>query len=97
MITVGDAKERLEVAVLRELASAKTFGRFDTYSTLSRVTSPRLITRDIAGALLRDLTNRGLARFQSGLWTEDGEPAGSGYGITPKGLRYLCALEEIHQ
>ncbi|MFB9149563.1 hypothetical protein [Roseovarius ramblicola] len=47
-------------------------------------------------ALRRDLTDRGLARYQRGLFSDDGLPAGAGYAITPKGLRYLCALEEIH-
>ena len=33
----------------------------------------------------RSLKRKGLASFMAGLWTEDGEPAGSGYAITEAG------------
>ena len=35
--------------------------------------------------IVRQLSRKGLAKFQSGLWTDEGEPAGSGYGITDAG------------
>jgi hypothetical protein len=34
---------------------------------------------------VRALKRRGLASFHIGLWTIDGEPAGSGYGLTNAG------------
>lgn len=33
----------------------------------------------------RSLTRKGFAEFYRGCWTEDGEPAGSGYGATKDG------------
>lgn len=35
---------------------------------------------------VRHLARRGWAVFGKGLWTEDGEVAGSGYAITPAGM-----------
>jgi len=35
---------------------------------------------------VRALAREGLAKFASGLWTEGGEMAGSGYAITDTGL-----------
>ena len=46
------------------------------------------ITYDIARATLRSLTDRGYCRYSKGLFTEDGEVAGAGYGLTEKGLKY---------
>lgn len=49
-------------------------------------------TKDMARAVLRSLTDKGMAMYMRGLFTEDGNPAGSGYGITAKG-RALIAQE----
>ena len=37
----------------------------------------------------RALTRKGLAEFHRGLWTEDGEPAGSGYCCTEAGRELI--------
>lgn len=53
------------------------------------------ITRDMARAVLRSLTDRGYCQYRRGLFNEDGEVAGSGYGLTQKGVDYyqeLCPL-----
>jgi hypothetical protein len=50
------------------------------------------ITKDMARAVCRSLTDRGYAFYMSGLFTEDGEVAGAGYGITDKGAEYLKTL-----
>lgn len=50
------------------------------------------VTKDLARALLRDLTDRGLCHFHRGLFNDDGVPAGSGYGVTEKGLEYYQEL-----
>ena len=47
------------------------------------------ITRDMARAICRSLTDRGYAFYMRGLWSEDGMPGGAGYGITDKGADYL--------
>jgi dienelactone hydrolase len=53
-----------------------------------------VITKDMARAICRSLTDRGYAFYMRGLFTEDGEVAGSGYGITEKGAAYLETLFE---
>lgn len=40
----------------------------------------------------RSLKRKGLAQFATGLWTEDGEPRGSGYAATKEG----AALSEYN-
>lgn len=44
------------------------------------------ITRDMARAILRSLTERGYCVYRRGLFNEDGEVAGAGYGLTKEGL-----------
>lgn len=41
---------------------------------------PILVRRTV-----RSLARKGLASFHKGLWTDDGEPAGAGYTLTPQG------------
>lgn len=43
------------------------------------------LSRDFVRAACRSLVDRKLVEFFTGLWTEDGAPAGSGYAITPAG------------
>ena len=35
--------------------------------------------------VVRSLARKGIVQFQRGLWTDDGEMYGSGYGLTPAG------------
>ncbi len=51
------------------------------------------ITKDMARGIVRSLTDRGFCRYESGLFTEDGEVAGSGYGITRQGREHLRTLQ----
>jgi hypothetical protein len=44
------------------------------------------LERSVVRRACRSLKRKGLARFETGLWTEDGEPRGSGYGLTRAGL-----------
>jgi hypothetical protein len=50
------------------------------------------VTKDMARATCRSLTDRGYAFYMRGLWSEDGEPCGAGYGITDTGAYYLASL-----
>lgn len=96
-ITAQQARDVLDMAILSDMNSGSgAFGRYDTYYHLCVLGDPEIIPREMVRAICRDLTDRGYAHFMRGLFTEDGEPAGSGYGITRKGLRYLSALEEIY-
>jgi hypothetical protein len=51
------------------------------------------LTRPEVRSACRSLAQKGLARFASGLWTEDYEPAGSGYGLTYEGAKYASAAQ----
>ena len=52
------------------------------------------VTKEMARAACRSLTDRGYAFYMRGLWSEDsGMPAGAGYGVTEKGLAYLETLK----
>lgn len=46
-------------------------------------------------AALRSLRERGLVKFCRGLWTEDGEPAGSGYALTDAGRAAYEAFDAL--
>ncbi len=48
-------------------------------------------TRQRVRFICRALARKGLAEFFRALWTEDGEPAGSGYCITHNGYRALSS------
>lgn len=50
------------------------------------------ITKDMARAVCRSLTDRGFAFYMRGLFTEDGDPAGAGYGITDAGIAYPASI-----
>lgn len=55
------------------------------------------VQRDLVRRVTRALARKGLAQFHRGLWTDGGEPAGSGYGLTALGSAALdlIDLEEI--
>ena len=55
------------------------------------------ITKDMARAICRNLTDRGFCFYMRGLFTEDGEVAGAGYGVTENGRKYLAALFEAEE
>lgn len=67
------------------------FGILETCWNLNRFTN-EFITREMARACLRNLTDRGFCRYARGLFTDDGQVAGSGYGLTEKGLAYYREL-----
>lgn len=86
------AKQQLERHVLRLLADAYETNQDFCYCTLKALVAPE-INREIIRAILIDLRKDGLATYAKGLWTDDGELAGSGYAITPEGRDYLRAYE----
>lgn len=51
------------------------------------------LERPVVRRICRYLARRGLAQYQRGLWTEDGEPVGSGYGATREGAQLLDQME----
>lgn len=72
-----------EAKVLAVLAAISgDFGCFSFRPIMRRTRLNRAAVRRAC----RSLARKGLARFHRGLWTEDGEPAGSGYCATEQGV-----------
>ena len=71
-----------EIKVLALLASSEE--EFGVMSFAEIAEFIKLNRKEIRRAC-RALKRKGLAEFYRGCWTEDGVPAGSGYGATPAG------------
>lgn len=50
------------------------------------------LDRETVRLACRSLAKQGLAEYRRGLWTEDGEMAGSGYGCTRKGADLVKSI-----
>ena len=91
-------RDGLDRIILRRMAEACVVSRWHPpgyFAAHLRALTCDVIDKDIARAICRSLTDRGLASYMRGLWTEDGEPAGAGYHMTWKGWRYLAALDDL--
>lgn len=75
-----------EMKVLAALASvAGDFGCLSFRGVGQRVR----LNRQIIRRACRSLARKGLAEFHRALWSEDGEPRGSGYCATRKGCAHV--------
>lgn len=61
------------------------------YSNFQRLIADTGLDRATVRRSCRFLTRKGLAQFGRGLWTEDGEPAGSGYSATKAGAELITS------
>lgn len=66
----------------------------DWYVPLKPISRATGLSRDMVRALLKGMTDKGLTQYQSGLFNEDGVPAGSGYGLTKAGWEHFNLPEE---
>lgn len=89
--SMRQAADEFDFHVLAILNMAYSPGEDWVAMHLSALVTERF-TRDMARAVCRCLRERGLAEFHRGLWTDDGEPAGAGYAITPKGREVLAEM-----
>lgn len=53
------------------------------------------IPREVARGMLRHMKDRGLVQHMKGLWSEDGEPRGSGYALTQKAVSDMRAGDRM--
>ena len=91
-MTHPEVQRFLDRHVLQYMAEcSSTFGPLETAFGFRSFTND-WVTTDMVRAICRSLTDRGFCVYRRGLFTEDGEVAGSGYGITEKGLKYLETL-----
>lgn len=87
-INIDTAILALELPILRALDTVPEPGWCRGLRSIAEMTG---IPRELCRALIRGLIDKGLATYHRGLWTEDGEPAGSGYAITDKGRQIAPA------
>lgn len=72
----------IEERVLAVLAiGSADFGCF----TFAGIASRTRLARPKIRLACRALARKGLAEYHRGLWSEDGRPAGAGYGVTQAG------------
>ncbi|WP_417257385.1 hypothetical protein [Celeribacter sp.] len=83
----------LDRHVLQYMEENTGRSEFDWVAYHLRCFTNEWITKDMARAICRSLTDRGFAEYCRGLWTEDGEPAGAGYRITDAGRKYLETIQ----
>lgn len=81
-----------EQKVLVELADHWSSYEGYCYSGFASLCTETGLDRKIVRRACRSLTRKGLAQFGRGLWTEDGEPAGSGYASTKDGAALAQTL-----
>lgn len=72
-------------------AQQSDFG-FDTFFTFAPLQKASGLNRETVRALCRLLTDEGFMSFSNTIWSEEGYPVGSGYGITPKGKQHISAM-----
>lgn len=78
-----------ETRVLEKLS----YGAGEWFWPFGPIEADTGLSRDDVRSACRALRAKGLAEFMRGLWSEDGEPAGSGYGITEEGQRAWRLIE----
>lgn len=93
--SAADPCAALESAVLRALPGRTehpTFG-LEYFSSLAQIAQDAAVDKEAARFACRRLRDKGLAIFKRGLFTEDGEVAGSGYALTDAGRAALSHEE----
>lgn len=87
--SIKDAMKTLDWAVLQYMDEMTDF---DGWAFPLNCFVDEHITKDMAGAICRNLRNRGYVTFERGLFDDSGYPAGSGYAITKAGREYLQSI-----
>ena len=76
----------LERTVLAELAEARRCNGEFCFVRIAKIEEATGLGPELIRAILRQLVDQGLAEYRRGLFTEDGEVAGSGYAATLAGM-----------
>jgi Mn-dependent DtxR family transcriptional regulator len=67
----------------------------ELYLPFRRIVSESEVEPHRIRRIVRHLARKGLAQYERGLWTDDGEPAGSGYCITHQGRTVAEAMRPL--
>lgn len=87
-MNVTPVERKVLTALVRSYSSYEDF----CFSGFKSLCSRTRLDRKRVRRACRSLTRKGLAQFARGLWTEDGEPAGSGYAATKAGAEIIGAV-----
>ena len=79
-----------EKKVLMQMNCERDDFAFSNFAWLTEVTG---LDRKSVRRACRSLTRKGLAVFQKGLWTSEGDPAGAGYAATWDGFKVGLELK----
>jgi hypothetical protein len=82
-----------ESKVLDALSAGEDSYSGHAYFSFAALMSKTRLDRKAVRMACRSLARKGLAEFGKGLWSDDGEPAGSGYAITKAGVSALTSAE----
>ncbi|ARB06061.1 hypothetical protein FDH38_gp007 [Dinoroseobacter phage vB_DshS-R5C] len=88
-----DALSQLQDVILTKMWDAARGSEFGDDGIAFGLKFFEPIPREIARGMLRDMKDRGYVQHMKGLWSEDGEPRGAGYGLTQKAIRELRSGE----
>ena len=96
VMSIPDIQKCLDRYILQVMEDHRdpSYSREEYAFHLRIFVSDPWITKDMARAVCRSLTDRGYAFYMRGLMTEDGDMGGAGYGITEQGAAYLKTLME---
>jgi hypothetical protein len=67
------------------------------FSCFAAICDETTLDRKAVRRACRSLTRKGLAQFSTGLWSEDGEPRGSGYAATRQGAEFTMMAGSLKQ
>jgi hypothetical protein len=83
-----------EHLILKALATGTEYdGGASSCFSFNHIAAISGVPRPKVRRAVRSLARRGLAEYAKGLWSEDGQPAGAGYGITVEGRKWLETAE----
>lgn len=80
-----------ERGVLEALVERREADNVFCYSNFRGLCDRPQLDRKVVRRACRVLKRKGLAEFGRGLWTDDGEVAGSGYAATIAGADFICS------
>ena len=85
----------LEQAILLALPGQRQHPNFGYgyFSCLDVIADDAGVDKEAARFACKRLRNKGLAIYKNGLFTEDGEPCGSGYALTELGRDAIAELK----
>ena len=87
-ITLNENEHKVLAYLVDEVEDVWGEKGYVYFSTISKATGLEV---KVVRRVCRSLKRKGLAEFMRGLFNEDGEVAGSGYGATDAGLSFLAA------